>query len=337
MVGVSKKLSMTDVAKLSGVSIATISRVINGSGGYSTITEEKVRKIIKETGFVANSNAKSLRTNLSQTVGVIVPDITNDFFSRVIREIVNSFLKKNYSVFVCDTTENEKKEEQLFKNLIGKKVDGIIYISGQSDVSRLETKYSIPVLYMDRSPKNAANLVHSDNHQGGFLAGQRLLSAGCRHLVMIRDSRLISTVDQRYYGFIKALSDGGLDQETDISVQAEVSYESAYAAIPHLLKRFPEVDGIFCSNDIMALGALHSLQDHGKRVPEDIQLIGFDGNTLTKYSRPTITTIAQDYVQMGKAACRQMLDMISGEDDFLHTVVVPVKLVEGNTTKPNDP
>ncbi len=328
-----KKLSMSDVAKLSGVSIATISRVINGSGGYSAKTEEKVRKIIKETGFVANSNAKSLRTNLSQTIGVIVPDITNDFFSRVIRELVNSFLKKNYSLFVCDTNEDEKKEDQLFKILIAKKVDGIIYISGQSDVSKLETKYSIPVLYMDRSPKNAANLVHSDNHQGGYLAGQRLLASGCRHPVMIRDSRRISTVDQRYYGFIKALNDAGMEPDEKIFLEASVSYESAYSIIPKVLKRFPKVDGIFCSNDIMALGALHGLQDNGKNVPQDIQLIGFDGSTVTKYSRPQITTIAQDYEQMGKAACRQMLDIISEDEEFIHTVVIPVKLIEGNTTK----
>lgn len=328
-----KKLSMTDVAKLSGVSIATISRVINHSGGYSVKTEEKVRRIIRDTGFVANTNAKSLRTNLSQTVGVIVPDLTNDFFSRLVREIVNSFLKKNYSVFVCDTNEDEKKEDQLFKNFIAKKVDGIIYISGHSDVSKLETMYSIPVLYMDRSPKNAANLVHSDNHQGGYLAGARLLASGCRHPVMIRDSRLISTVDQRYYGFIKALSDAGLEDEQPIFVEASVSYDGAYETIPEVLKRFPKVDGIFCSNDTMALGALHGLQDLGRKVPEEIQLIGFDGSTVTKYSRPRITTIAQDYEQMGRAACRQMLDLISGEDDFLHTVVIPVRLVEGGTTK----
>ena len=328
-----KKLSMTDVAKLSGVSIATISRVINQSGGYSAKTEEKVRRIIKDTGFVANTNAKSLRTNLSQTVGVIVPDLTNDFFSRLVREIVNSFLKKNYSVFVCDTNEDEKKEDQLFKNFIARKVDGIIYISGHSDVSNLETRYSIPVLYMDRSPKNAANLVHSDNHQGGYLAGVRLLASGCRHPVMIRDSRLISTVDQRYYGFIKALSDAGLEEDQPIFVEAPVSYDGAYEAIPELLKRFPKVDGIFCSNDTMALGALHGLQDLGRSVPEEIQLIGFDGSTLTKYSRPRLTTIAQDYEQMGRAACRQMLDLISGDDDFLHTVVIPVNLVEGGTTK----
>lgn len=328
-----KKLSMTEVAKLSGVSIATISRVINGSGGYSAKTEEKVRRIIQETGFVANSNAKSLRTNLSQTVGVIVPDLTNDFFSRVVRELVNSFFQKNYSVFVCDTNEDEQREDQLVQNFISRKVDGIIYISGQSDVSKLETEYDIPVLYMDRSPRNASNLVHSDNHQGGYMAGQHLLAAGCRYPIMIRDARRISTVDQRYYGFIKALSDAGLEPAKKIFVETAVSYESAYDAIPQVLKMFPQVDGIFCSNDVMALGALHGLQDAGIQVPEQIQLIGFDGNTLTKYSRPQITTIAQDYEQMGKAACRQMLDLISNEHDFLQTVVIPVKLVEGSTTR----
>lgn len=328
-----KKLSMTEVAKLSGVSIATISRVINGSGGYSAKTEEKVRRIIQETGFVANSNAKSLRTNLSQTVGVIVPDLTNDFFSRVVRELVNSFFQKNYSVFVCDTNEDEQREDQLVQNFISRKVDGIIYISGQSDVSKLETEYDIPVLYMDRSPRNASNLVHSDNHQGGYMAGQHLLAAGCRYPIMIRDARRISTVDQRYYGFIKALSDAGLEPAKKIFVETAVSYESAYDAIPKVLKMFPQVDGIFCSNDVMALGALHGLQDAGIQVPEQIQLIGFDGNTLTKYSRPQITTIAQDYEQMGKAACRQMLDLISNEHDFLQTVVIPVKLVEGSTTR----
>ena len=326
------KLSMTDIAKLAGVSVATISRVINQKGGYSKKTGDAVRQVIKDTGFVANTNAKSLRTNLSQTIGVIVPDITNEFFAKLIREIVNWLLEYNYSVFVCDSNEDEDKEALFFHNLIAKKVDGIMYISGKSDVTRLETRYQIPILYIDRSPKHAANLVHSDNFSGGHLAGQTLIAGGCQYPVMIRDSRKMSTVDQRYKGFHQALVEAGCPKERPDFFKAEVSYESIQAKIPWILEHFPAVDGIFCSNDTMALGALHGLVESGKRVPEDVQLIGFDGSTTARHAKPQITTIAQDVRGLAESACRQLMELISGESAIAGAAVIPVKLSEGETT-----
>lgn len=323
---------MTDIAKLAGVSVATISRVINQEGGYSKKTEEAVNQVIQETGFVANSNAKSLRTNLSQTIGVIVPDITNEFFAKLIREIVNRLLEFNYSVFVYDSNEDLGKENQYFHNLIAKKVDGIIYISGQYDVSKLETRYQIPILYIDRSPKHAANLVHSDNFGGGYLAGETLIAGGCKHPVMIRDARVMSTVDQRYQGFHQALAENGCTGYKPDFFKAAVSYESVRDKIPWILERYPAIDGIFCSNDTMALGALHGLEACGRKVPEDIQLIGFDGSAAARHSRPQITTLAQDIGQLAKAACSQLLELIAGEASIQRVTVIPVKLLEGETT-----
>lgn len=133
-----KKLSMIDIAEMAGVSIATVSRVINGNGGYSKSTEEKVLNIIKEFGYMPNANAKSLRTNMSKSIGVVVPDITNEFFAKIVRRLNNFFLKHRYSVFICDSNEDGKLEDMHINDLVEKNVDGIIYISGQTDVKVID-------------------------------------------------------------------------------------------------------------------------------------------------------------------------------------------------------
>ena len=329
---VSKKLSMFDIAKLSGVSIATVSRVLNKNGGYSKETEEHVRKIIEETGFVPNSNAKSLRTQISNTIGVIVPDLTNEFFSKLVREIELFLLPQNYSVIICDTNEDKDIEQQYLNNLVSRKVDGIIYISGQSDVSSVETIHSIPLVYIDRSPKNAKVLVHSDNFHGGYLAASTLINAGARDLLMIRDVRLLSPVAERTNGFLKAISEHRESRISMSIIDTEVSYESTVRTMNKLFDEDIKFDGVFASNDTIALGVLHTVENRGKRVPLDIKIIGFDGISVTEYSRPTISTIKQDLVQIAHITCEQLLFMINGGNTESKEFVVPVQLLQRDTT-----
>lgn len=329
----SKKLSMFDIAKLSGVSIATVSRVINKNGGYSKETEEHVNKVIEETGFVPNSNAKSLRTQISNTIGVIVPDLTNEFFSKLVREIELVLLPQNYSVIICDTNEDKDIEQQYLNNLVSRKVDGIIYISGQSDVSSVETIHSIPLVYIDRSPKNAKVLVHSDNFHGGYIAARTLIDAGARNLIMIRDIRLLSPVAERTNGFLKAISEYRKSRITMSIIDTEVSYEATVKTISNLFSEGIEFDGVFASNDTIALGVLHTVENNGKKVPNEVKIIGFDGISVTEYSRPTISTIKQDLVQIAHISCDQLLFMINGGKVESREFVVPVQLLQRDTTK----
>ena len=150
-----KRVSIIDVAKKAGVSIATVSRVINRNGGYSKETEERVRKTIEECGFTPNVNAIGLRTNRSNSIGVIVPDITNEFFARIIRELDASLLSRRYSLLVCNSNEDYMLENMHIKGLAEKHVDGIIYISGQNEIKKMNEIKNLPIVYIDRAPKNA--------------------------------------------------------------------------------------------------------------------------------------------------------------------------------------
>ena len=159
------KYNIIDIARLAQVSIATVSRVLHEKGGYSKETETRVRRVIAECGFQLNKNAQGLRTQKSRNIGVIVPDITNEFFARIIRYLELFFLKHQYSVLICDSHEDIEIEQLHIRNLKEQQVEGIIYISGRNANPIQESAFSIPIVYIDRKPEDVHIFVHSDNRQ----------------------------------------------------------------------------------------------------------------------------------------------------------------------------
>lgn len=329
-----KKLSMVDIAKLSGVSIATVSRIINKNGRYSKETERRVLDVIEKSGYQLNLNAKSLRTNKSQTIGVIVPDITNEFFAKIIRSIEKYIMPKGYTVIVCDSDEREKLESAHIATLAAKGVDGIIHISTSSDVKKIHDMVPIPVVYIDRRPKNAGSLVISDNETGGFLATKHLIEKGCKRILMIKDKNPYSTVRHRYFGYVGAHEQFSLAVDKSLVVETEVSYSAAKAITLQKLREDKSIDGIFCNNDNVALGALHAALELGLNVPEDIKIIGFDDITITEICNPPLTTVRQDTDLFGKKSVEILLRMMKEENKIVldEVAVIPVSLVERSTT-----
>ena len=329
-----KKLSMVDIAKLSGVSIATVSRIINKNGRYSKETEQRVLDVIEKSGYQLNLNAKSLRTNKSQTIGVIVPDITNEFFAKIIRSVEKYIMPKGYTVIVCDSDESEKLESTHISTLAAKGVDGIIHISTRSDVKKIHDMYPIPVVYIDRRPKNAGSLVISDNETGGFLATEHLIKKGCRRILMVRDKNSYSTVRHRCLGYLGALEQYSVVSDKSLIVETEVSYSAAKQLVTRKLCEDSTIDGIFCNNDNMALGALHAALELGKKVPQDIKIVGFDDITIAQLCNPSITTVRQDTDLFGKKSVEILLGMMKEEKKAVidEVAVIPVSLIERNST-----
>lgn len=329
-----KKLSMVDIARLSGVSIATVSRIINKNGRYSKETERRVLDVIEKSGYQLNLSAKSLRTNKTQTIGVIVPDITNEFFARIVRSIEKYIMPKGYTVIVCDSNESEKLENAHVSTLAAKGVDGIIHISTCADVKKIHDLYPIPVVYIDRRPKNAGSLVISDNETGGFLAAKHLIEKGCRRILMVRDKNAYSTVRHRYLGYIGALEQFSIEVDKSLIAETEVSYTAAKALVLQKLKSDSTIDGIFCNNDNMALGALHAALELGLKVPQDIKIVGFDDITITQICNPPLTTVRQDTDLFGKKSVEILLKMMKEEKPSCtdEVAVIPVTLIERKTT-----
>ena len=328
-----KRVSIIDVAKKAGVSIATVSRVINRNGGYSKETEERVRKTIEECGFTPNVNAIGLRTNRSNSIGVIVPDITNEFFARIIRELDASLLSRRYSLLVCNSNEDYMLENMHIKGLAEKYVDGIIYISGQNEIKKMNEIKNLPIVYIDRAPKTAEVLILSDNETGGYLAGRELIQKGCRRILFLRVIRFASTVRSRKEGFVRALQEKGMAFNEELEMSCFPEYAEARVVMERLLKeKGCFFDGIFATNDMMALACVNVLTENQIKVPGQVKVVGFDNISLTQFTSPQITTIAQDTKELALHAAHTTLKMIEDEEIKEKKTIIPVRLVVRETT-----
>ena len=327
-----KNISMVDIARMSGVSIATVSRVLNKNGRYSAETEKKVMAVVEKYNYAINPNAQGLRTNRTKTIGVIIPDITNEYFSQIVRSVESSVIPMGYNVFVCDSDENVDYESHHIASLQSKGVEGIIYFSVRKPGDEVSKEFTVPVVYIDRRPGVEFNFVSSDNEAGGFLATEELIKKGCRKIVLIHDVNSYSTVNKRKQGYLRAQKQYGVEIDDKRMVPCHVSYEAARKAVKKLIEEKVEFDGIFCTTDSMALGALRGLKECGRRVPEDVKLVGFDGITHTEISDPPITTIIQDTEQLGKRSVDVLMDLINNNTGKIHEYTIPVKLsVSGST------
>jgi len=321
--------------ELPGFPAQPVSRVLNNNGRFSEETRKKVLKAIEEYGYRPNVVAKSLRTNRSKTIGVIVPDITNEFFASIVLAIENYCVPNGYSVFVCNTSEDLEQEKKYVKDLEAKGVDGLIYLSGNSGLPDAVINRKLPIVCIDRKPDDPeAVIVESDNYKGGYLAAEELLNAGCRKIVLIRDYRDVSTMHQRHLGYRQALKDWGVELDESYVVRIPIDVEASRNAVSALVRQGFPFDGIFAATDWLAVGALMALREHGIRVPEEVKLVGYDNISLTLFTSPPITTIHQNKWELGRAAAEVLLDMIHGAQ-FGRTspITMDVQLIRRESTR----
>ena len=331
-----KRLLIKDIAAMSGVSIATVSRVINGTGHCSSATTERVMAIVNATGFKPNLVARGLRVNQMNIIGVIVPDITNEFFARLVNEIQKELFLSSYQVFICNTNEDIITEGHYFEALKSQNVAGIIS-AGAGYAENISS--IIPTAFIDRSPSfnqtshNNYFMVESDNTLGGRLATERLIKRGCKKIIMFTDSRRPSSQQDRINGYIEAHGTEGIPLKTSNIINLdEINYTSAYKKTIELLDEGMEFDGIFASTDWLAMGAYAALTNRGIRVPEDVKLVGFDDISAAQYNAKPITTIRQDMSAISKAAVSELLNRISGtEPNVNKKVTIPVTLIVRGT------
>ena len=200
-----KNISIKQIAQLSGVSVATVSRVINNNGRFSEETRKKVMKIIDEYNYTTNMAAKSLRISKSKTIGLIVPDVNNAFFSELVSEIEKYFFSQGYSVFICNTNQDRVKEKSYFKSLDSKLVDGIICISAISIDPAEYIKRNIPIVFINNKDYKGYYYIESDHYKGGFCATEELINNGCKRIVLLTNNRNSSSVDNKINGFKSAM------------------------------------------------------------------------------------------------------------------------------------
>ena len=334
-----KKISMKEIAKLSGVSVATVSRVINNNGRFSEETRQHVEKVMREHGYTQNFVAKSLRMQKSYTVGILVPDIENVFFAKVVKQLETTLFDRGYSTIICNTDRNEEKEISYLQMLEGKMIDGLVVISGKKDFDPTALKNKIPVICIDRKPinTNASILIQSDHENGGYLATKSLIEKQCKHIVILVSRSTLSSTKERLAGFKKALVEAKIPFSDDniISLNKEKSYiTGAEQLVIEKLQSNKKVDGIFAVNDRLAIGALRATQHLGLKVPEDIKIIGFDDDPITHYTSPHISSVRQNTDAIAEVAATYLLKLMELPDYQIvrKNHIIPVELIQRETT-----
>ncbi|MBA4494433.1 LacI family DNA-binding transcriptional regulator [Paenactinomyces guangxiensis] len=329
--------TIRDVAKMAGVSVATVSRVINQSGYVNTKTRAKVLHAMKHLNYKPSTVARGLAGKKMHFIALILPDISNPFFSELARAVEDVAQQHDFTVFLCNSDNDDNKEANYIEVLKKKNVDGLIISSNTFNEKDIESfrDDKIPVVILDRSIINEGySIVRSKNREGARLAVHHLLEHGCRKIAHISGPQKTDTGRERLYGYEDVVKLFSWYDPTLIE-EGQFQIEGSDIALQNLLRRHPDIDGIFAGNDLMALGVLKELRKQGLRVPTDIAVCGFDGIMLTKLTQPTITTVAQPIYQMGAKAAKMLVQKIRGEQTGSQLFEFEVKLIEGESTQRN--
>lgn len=327
-----KKYSMKDIARLSGVSVATVSRVINNNGRFSEETRKKVEKVIKETNYILNYNAKSLRMNKSFSIGILVPDITNPFFAGVVQKIEKILFEQGYTTIICNTARDNEKEKAYLNILESKGVDGIVVISGAKkfDFERFSNSEKvIPYICIDREPENISDTVFisSNHHQGALKATEHLINSGVKHPVIAIHDRMYSFAVDRLNGFKDALRNNNIDFHGDKNYLSIDRTDSDFEQkVKDFINNHPKTDGVFALNDRIAMRLLATFQKMNIKVPQEIKLIGFDDAPQNKYSSPTLSSVKHNIDQIAQFAVNNLLILIDSPQETGDTILTPISL-----------
>ncbi|WP_413517920.1 LacI family DNA-binding transcriptional regulator [Carnobacterium maltaromaticum] len=321
------KATMKDVAKLAGVGVGTVSRVINGVRVKDS-TLKKVNQSIQELGYEPDIYARGMKTNRSNTIALIVPTIWHPFFSEFGFHVEKELKALGYKIFLCNSTGDPAVEDEYIQMIKQNKVDGIIGIT-YTDIDK-SVSSDIPFVSIDRHFTSKVTIVAADSKQGGKIAFNELNKRGCQHFAFVgtHQDKESETKNRRIY-FEKSARRAG----KKISI---LDFEEPIIDFENQVQKFfienPTIDGLFGINDFLAMDVMKELEKLGKRIPEDIQVIGFDGVKLSEEREYLMTTIRQPLETMAKVAVEQIMNAING-DPIDYKTIIPVTFIEGNTTK----
>ena len=320
--------NIKDVAKHASVSVATVSRVINNKGYVNEHTKELVLQAIAELNYVPNEIARSLYRKSSKIIGVIIPDLSNEFFNHMISGLEEIILQHGYKTMLCTSKEDVEREKEYLQMFSTNKVDGLIICSNSPDITSF-INLDIPMVSLDRIITKDTPSVSADNYMGGILAAKRLIRSNCKNIVQFRGPSTLSPSNERCNGFLEVMQ-----QESTVRVHTiELNFnETDEMEIYKFLITHPQIDGIFAGSDIIAAQSMRCLKKLGRHVPEDVQIIGYDNISLCCFTDPTITTVAQPILSMGQIAAETLFKLINGEEINQYHIILPVELIEREST-----
>lgn len=330
-------MQITDIAKIAGVGVGTVSRVINNHPDVSDKTREKVNKVIKEYNYIPNNSARLLKMNNTKNICVFVRGIYNPFFSEIVDYIRKEISKAGY--FMILQQEDYKSEIDEIRSMVAitkeNKLKGIISLGAQLDDigNELFKNIDVPIVFTSPNRLNGENAekfstIKIENDHSAYRGIEHLISKGHKKIaILLGDENDKGIGKDRFEGYLRALSDNDIKLNNEYVVYGQFNYKDAYESISKLLKKHRDITAIFAISDIMAVGAAKAITESDLNIGEDIALLGFDGMEITKYYSPSISTIEQPKEVLAKESIKLLLDLINGKSQNKH-IVIDTNLIE---------
>ncbi len=326
-------LTLKDVAKTIGVSPSTVSRVLNHHPDVAPHTRQKIELGIKNLGYTPNLLAKDLRLETTKTIGVVISDISNPYFARVIRGAENAARQRGYSIILCDTAEQYELEEESVELLLKKRVVGLLLTPVHEDIiNLLKLKgQGVPFVLVARYlSKVVTNYVVSDDALGGYLATQHLIKKGHKKILHLGGLPSLSDAWDRLAGYKRALLENGIafDQNL-VRTVSTVTMDEAYSHMNTVLSdKKIDFTAIFCFSDYLAMGAVKAIQGRGLKIPADIAVVGYDDIEMASLLEIPLTTIRTPRYRLGKRAVEILIDhLLQEKDETPQQIMVEPSLV----------
>ncbi len=306
------QVTIKDIARKANVSYATVSRALNGKRGVREETRRRILRIAAELAYTPNAIARGLVKRQTQTLGLVIPDITNPFYPEVARGIEEGAAAAGYSVFLCNTNWERRREAQYLSLLAEKRVDGVILAPVEESAWEIETAVSTALVYVSTAPLDTRHsFVVIDNVRGGYLAAEHLIGAGYRSFGFVGSPEDPIAVGGRLEGFRQALQEHGLALPERFVQLGDFRQQTGYNIIRRMIAAGDCPRAVFAENDLLALGVIQGAREAGLRVPQELAVIGFDDIPFAGFPEVRLTTISQPKYEMGRRAVELLLGRIS--------------------------
>ncbi|WP_377272325.1 LacI family DNA-binding transcriptional regulator [Peterkaempfera sp. SMS 1(5)a] len=331
------RVTIADVARRAGVSKATVSRVLNGKADVDADTAQRIREVIAETGYVPSSRAVGLARGRTRTVGMLVPSLTWPWIGDVLQGVVDVLEADGYGVLLYTCTRGEESLRRFAEQVSGSAFDGLLVIEPENTldyIAELHRKGLPVVLIDDRGHHPEFPSVATTNRDGGAAAARHLAATGRHRPAVVTGLAHFGCVRDRTEGFAEAAAAEGLLLDPQLVVEGDFTEESGRAAVGKLIASGKPFDAVFAHNDLTASGVLRALHEAGRRVPEDVAVIGFDDIQLAAHTEPALTTVRQPMREMGEAAAGLLLSHLEGVPVSPAPFILPTTLVVRGSSTP---
>ncbi len=326
-----KRATIRDVANTAGVSVSTVSRVLNAHPAVDSSLQKRVLAAVEQLGYQPNRWAQRLRSEMSSVIGLVISDIENPFFTSIVRGVEDVAYNHQMTVFLCNTDEDPRKQERYVDVMAEERVAGVIIAPAHGDslgaLQKLRDS-GIPVVLLDRdigAQKIDAVLV--DNVAGAYTATKHLISVNHRRIALVNGDTRIKTFADRYEGYRNALADANIKLNKNYVVEVHPKIERSQQATIDLLQMKPRLDAIFAANNLITIGALKALRQLKLKVPEEVALVGFDDMPWSSELYPSVTSIAQPTYELGREAAQLLMRRVQHADGFHQTITLHTRLI----------